>query len=307
MSNQPPDSSNSTGRRAFLKSLLGLGSVLETPSALAHPQPEGSFYWADLKSGQVGFPTGTSVKQALPGSIMKLVAAAAIREHNLLPANDKLECVGSVSINRKKYCCQLAHGKVSLTEAIGQSCNCFFAQAAEHLNPAVFLETARRLKLDQPVAHRQSAAFPKVPTASAQDYVLGLAADLELNALQLMQLVAMIALKGHIPAMHSAEDPVQSTVTMDEPFAAGTFAVLHQGMHLACTGGTAKQLDPENRLHLAAKTGTTPHGSKFQSWIAGFFPYEAPRHVFCARATNGTSQDQAVPLARKYLFATEWP
>src|SRR5262245_50095520 len=78
---------NSTGRRQFLKSLFGLGTVIETKAANASPAIAGTFVWADLRTGQVGFPTGTSIRPGLPGSLMKLVAAAAIREENLLPAN----------------------------------------------------------------------------------------------------------------------------------------------------------------------------------------------------------------------------
>jgi cell division protein FtsI/penicillin-binding protein 2 len=83
--------------------------------------------------------------------------------------------------------------------------------------------------------------------------------------------------------------------------------MLQQGMQLAVRLGTAKQLDVENRMRIAAKTGTTPHGKTFQSWITGYFPYDKPRHAFVLRSSVGTSQDQAVPLAHKFLFATQWP
>jgi cell division protein FtsI/penicillin-binding protein 2 len=72
-------------------------------------------------------------------------------------------------------------------------------------------------------------------------------------------------------------------------------------------GGTAAKLDPENKMHIAAKTGTSPDGNKFQSWIIGYFPTDNPKHAFCLNSLAGNSQEAAVPQAHKFLFATTWP
>jgi cell division protein FtsI/penicillin-binding protein 2 len=308
MPNEPTGPTNSTGRRDFLKSLFGLSGALESPP----PKPPAgtaspNFYWSDLTTGQIGFPTGTTVPHGMPGSIMKLVAAAAIREDNLLSANSKFECVGSVSIRRKKYNCQIAHGSLTMTEAIGLSCNCFFAQAAEALSPKIFMEFARLFRLDQPVADYPILPLPKHLLSESQPYVLGLSEDLQLNALQIMQLAALVGKRGLLPKLHSAEQPGGAAVPLPRALSEGTWSMLQQGMQLAVRLGTAKQLDVENRMRIAAKTGTTPHGKTFQSWITGYFPYDKPRHAFVLRSSVGTSQDQAVPLAHKFLFATQWP
>jgi cell division protein FtsI/penicillin-binding protein 2 len=306
MTSNSGDANHSTGRRQFLKSLFGLG-VVETKKAYASAPVAGSFIWADLKTGQVGFPTGTSVGSGLPGSLMKLVAAAAIRQENLLPGNATFECRGSIILHKHAYSCQVAHGKLELAQAIGLSCNVFFAQAAEVISPMLFLSYASKLGLNHPVAGYQTGLFPETAHGDPQHYVLGLAEDLKPNALQILQLAAMIATNGNPPVLHSAEDTDANYPSLKLELSIATWQMLHEGMKLAGRIGTAKELDPENKLHLAVKTGTAPHGISFQSWITGYFPVDAPRHAFCARAQAGTSQSAAVPLARRYLFSTEWP
>jgi len=299
--------SNFTGRRQFLKSLLGVGGMLEAQPASAQRQGGAAFYWTDLHTGQIGFPTGTDVKSGNPGSLMKVVAAAAIRDRNILPANQTLECSGRIVLHKRTYTCQNAHGVVTLTEALAYSCNVFFAQAAEHLNPALFLDYAARFGLKDQVAGFASGPFPDKPVSDVQSYVLGLAPDLKPQALQLLRMAALVATHGSLPFLHSAEEPDPQGKPFKIELQAPAWSVLNQGMQLACRQGTAKKLDPANRLHIAAKTGTAPHGKTFQSWLVGYFPYDAPRYAFCARAYEGTSQDAAVPLAQKYLLSTEWP
>ncbi len=299
--------SNSTGRRQFLKSLLGVGSVLEASPVSAQRQTGGAFYWADLRTGQIGFPTGTSVKSGLPGSLMKVVAAAVLRERHILPANQTYECNGRIVLHKRTYTCQVAHGPMSLTEALAFSCNVFFAQAADLLTPQLFLDCAARFGLKEQVAGFPSGPAPLKPEHDAQSYVLGLAPDLQPQGLQLLRMAALVATHGLVPHLHSAEQPDPEGKPFKLELDDSAWSVLSQGMQLASREGTAKGLDPSNRLRVAAKTGTAPHGKTFQSWIVGYFPYDSPRYAFCARAYEGTSQDAAVPLAQKYLLSREWP
>lgn len=301
------DANHSTGRRQFLKSLFGLSSVIEAKRVEASTGPAGTFVWADLRTGQVGFPTGTSMQTGLPGSLMKLVSAAAIREENLLPANIVFECRGSVVIHEQTYSCKHPHGRLDLTEALGQSCNVFFATAAKSLGAGQFVFYARKFGLAEPVAGFRSGPFPSAAHGDSQHYVLGLSEDLQPHALQILQMSVLIATRGEPPVLHSAEDPDPSYAAPKLHLSKATWDVLAAGMRLSCRVGTAHELDPEDKLSLAVKTGTAPHGKSFQSWITGYFPADGPRHAFCARAQSGTSQSSAVPLARKYLFSTEWP
>lgn len=307
MDSTSSNASKSAGRRQFLKSLFGLSGVLDVPACQGKSLPRGHFYWADLRTGQVGFPTGASAEPGLPGSLMKVVCAAALRSANLIAASATFECAGMIASAGKKYTCQRPHGRLSLPEAIGLSCNVFFVQAARHLPGDLFLDEARRFGLASPCAGYPGGPFPSRIAAEPTDYVLGLMPDLKPSPLQILRMAALVAVRGDLVDLHSAESPDPEARPFRLVLDDSTWETVAQGMRICARQGTASKLDPHDRLKLAAKTGTAPHGKTFQSYVAGFFPYDRPRHAFCARALSGTSQDEAVPLAREYLFASEWP
>ena len=299
------------GRRQFLRSIFGLGSVAEGAQleVEARSASSGKFFWTDLKTGQVGFPSGHAVPSGQPGSIMKLVAAAALIDGKLFSSDEKIECRGLYKSNHETYKCLHAHGLVDMVNAIGMSCNVYFAHVSERMSARTILDYAQKFGLSQPVAEFESGAFPfyEHQGQPSVSYVLGLAPDLQPSALQILRLSALIARDGQIPYMHSAERPNPGALPYEITLSEACWKVLKQGMQIASRQGTGKKLDPENKLKVAIKTGTTPHGSSFQSWITGFFPWDDPRYAFVLRAPAGTSQDEAVPQAHTFLFSVEWP
>ncbi len=302
---KPP--ANCIGRRGFLKSLFGVTAAAEASATAAHRAPSGRWLWADLRTGQIGFPSGLSIGSALPGSLMKLIAAAAFSEEALVTPNETVECRGTLVLGKRRITCQSAHGFVNLPHAIGQSCNIYFAKMSTRLSASVFMEYARRFGLSQPVAKQASGRFPLKYSSDSLEYVLGLADDLVPTALQILQISALIGTRGHLVYLHSADEPKQDAPAFLLKLSDSTWTVLIKGMQLAVQEGTAKKLDPENKMQIAAKTGTSERGVKFQSWITGFFPVDKPHYAFCLLAPTGTSADAAVPAARQFLLSTTWP
>lgn len=299
------------GRRQFIRSIFGLGTVAEEAQAAPAQKKvsdSGKFFWTDLRTGQIGFPCGPSIPQGSPGSIMKIVSAAALTDAHLQAQDRKFECRGSIKIKNQKFTCLAAHGSIDLVQALGLSCNVYFAQAAQSMSPKVFLEYARKFGLDKAVGGFQAGKFPdNALKESIENYVLGLAADLQPNALQIMRISALVAKEGKIPYLHSAEAPDPAAKPFDMHLSERTWHVLQQGMQIAARQGTGKNLDPENKMRIAIKTGTTPHGTNFQSWVCGYFPWDEPCYAFVLRAFSGSSQESAVPQARTFLFASDWP
>lgn len=80
-----------------------------------------------------------------------------------------------------------------------------------------------------------------------------------------------------------------------------TWEILRQGMRMAARTGTGKQADPIDQYHVALKTGTTLNGHIYQSWAAGFFPFDNPQFIFCVRAHQGTSEEKAIPSLKALL------
>lgn len=305
--------SDGVGRRQFLRSIFGLGTVAEAESEASQPAEaalpsRGKFFWTNLRNGQIGCPTGHDVPVGMPGSIMKLVTAAALTDTNILDPDEKFECRGVYKQHNETFKCQFAHGLVDMVHALGLSCNIYFAHAAQKVSARTVLEYAKKFGLNQPVADFPSGKFPpEVLGSNSELFALGLSDKVQPSALQILRIAALVANEGKLPYLHSAENPNADGKAFELELSEGSWKVLRQGMQIASRQGTGKKLDPENKLKLAIKTGTTPHGTKFQSWICGYFPWDAPRYAFVLRAASGTSQDEAVPQARSFLFSAEWP
>jgi stage II sporulation protein D len=300
---------NEIGRRRFLKSLFGLGAVSEAGGAVeaAVKKQTASFFWANLRNGQIGFPTGMSVPSGMPGSVMKLITAAALRESGVVTDHTTVECRGVIEVHGERYSCLYPHGRVDLTKAIGLSCNVFFATEAQKLSPAAVVDYAKRFGLDAPVAGFGTACFPTSLRKDSVPYALGLSDDLQVNALQLLRVAALVGLHGTTPPLHNAVDPPRESDAFTLSLSQSTWMILQQGMRICGREGTAKAIDHDDKLHAAFKTGTAPHGKAWQSWVVGYFPFDKPTTAFALRASSGTSQETAVPEAKRFLLAHQWP
>lgn len=292
-------------RRDFLKLLLALSglpallSTLPRGSSLAKQAKdvdwqEPVWLW-DLASektrGPHTHPTNSAaLPYGMPGSVMKLVTTTALLEDRLITPNQSFLCGGSIRLHGQNYHCPHAHGTLTLLEAIGVSCNVFFAQAVNHLSHHRFLEHAQRFQLHHPLHAGNPFRFEMkgIETQPIQHLALGLSTNIQPNALQLLRLAQCIA---------------QQDLPNITP---GTWDILQQGMRLATRHGTAQGIDPTDHFKLAAKTGTVPHGQRFNSWLIGYFPFEQPRFAFCTRAAEGTAKDSAVPILRHFLSQKEW-
>lgn len=305
-------------RRSFIRSIFGLTSALPATVQAAESRPKKAFVWCDLKGGHVGYPTGLVVPHERPGSLMKLVAAAVLVDEGLFGHNERFDCTGTYTPphrgkNAQSVHCQFAHGQIEIVDAIALSCNCFFAHAAERLTARAFLTKARALGLSSPCAGRRAGLFPlhyEDMTGPSMPYVLGLAEDFKPGCLQLMRLAAFIALGPHgkLPVLHSSEN--MELLAKEKPLPVAltekSHDILVKGMRQAVLKGTCRKLDPKDTMKVAAKTGTTPHGAKFQSHVIGFFPFEKPTNAFCLFSPSGTAQDSAIPQVREILFSTTW-
>ena len=73
-----------------------------------------------------------------PGSTFKLIAAAAALESNSADDKSRYECTGSIKVDNYYLHCLFTHGKESLKEAVGNSCNPALAQVALDMGADTF-------------------------------------------------------------------------------------------------------------------------------------------------------------------------
>jgi cell division protein FtsI/penicillin-binding protein 2 len=301
----PVDCLHSTGRRQFLHSLLALFLLARGKASVAKVEGRDLFYLLDLRKGKVEAPADYLVASGAPGSLLKLVLAAAFCENRLPAYHQTIVCNGTIVVDGARYSCRAPHGKLCLPLALGQSCNVFFASVIKQLNPSQFAGCLEKLGL--PVPARITLDHQEFHGPDFIDFSLGLTKEISVDALDVLNLVALVASRGTVRNF-ILKDPKKALlrVCKNPDFSPSTWTVLQEGMQLAGRAGTARNLDIHNKLHLAVKTGTTQVGGEFKSWVAGYFPYEAPKFAFCVRAETGTSYDAAVPIARRLLFARTW-
>lgn len=111
----------------------------------------------------------------------------------------------------------------------------------------------------------------------------------QVSPLHMVRAVSAIATKGKLINPVFIKDEVGSLFRNIEA-EENTWKVLHEGMRLAVTEGTAKSLFTSN-VEVAAKSGTAELGvskENVNSWMIGFFPYENPKYAFAVVLEKGS-------------------
>jgi cell division protein FtsI/penicillin-binding protein 2 len=256
--------------------------------------------WADLRTGQIGFPGGLTKNDVMPGSLIHLVAAAAVLEQALVDPYEKVACA-------QTQLCSTAHGAIDLAHAIAVGCNRYFARASRLLNAELFLRYCADFGLNRELGKFASGEFPSNRTGSAGQLLIGIDPSFRPTAVQLLRLSALIAANGKLPMLHSAEEDVSGPEPISPQLKETTWQFLRDAMHLSCLTGMAIDLDPKLALDISACLNTLPFGAKYASTMVGFFPYEKPVYAFYAAQALVGEDENAILFAQKYLFAQPWP
>lgn len=255
---------------------------------------------------------------ATPGSIFKIMTAAAALDTHAYRAQARFFCDGQVHWPHVRMHCWRAHGKISFVDAIAQSCDVTFAQIGIHLGRRPLEAEAKRFGLftsgiekfkghallpgaNSGVLYRQRGADAGLlaNTAIGQE-------DVRMSPLQGALMAATIAEHGQYRKA-SLIDGVQKgrhreTYVPQFPSVACdafTADVISQGMWAAVHApkGTAHAL---NALPIAAKTGTAelPNGN-VNAWLIGYQVNEKDEPV---RAFALCVENEAGWAAHKKLF-----
>lgn len=233
----------------------------------------------------------------MPGSLIKLLDTMVLLENRLLHPDKPFECRGWTDpkltpglLQGQPMHCSHPHGMVTLSDAIAVSCNAYFANAISKISPAQF---QRMWQL----------CFPKRPLeqsptqATLFAYALGCSPQANLSAGDLLDWMRFIAKPDTTKTTsHPEISPELQAISPN------TWGMLRHAMRGAARWGTGKNADQKDRYQLALKTGTTRRGKLYQSWAAGFYPFDSPSHIFCVRAFSGTSEATAIPALRNYFI-----
>ena len=250
-----------------------------------------------------------------PGSVFKIVVAAAALESGSASMDDTFHCSGKVTVNGVDLICEEkpdGHGTLDLGQAFAKSCNCYFAQLGKKTGSENIIEMARRMGLGKTTI----AGFPDEEAGSFPDeserVYSGLSnlsigqGSLLVTPIQIAKMTNIIANKGidHdlsvIMSQQSEED--RGTRVLTETTAVQVGRMMERVMAEGTAAGS------KTHVPAAGKTGSAEAGGDetVHGWFTGYFPAEDPQYTVTVIAENGkTGSSSALPVFEEivnYLY-----
>ncbi len=222
----PPakDGSNSPGPQGGCMVVLDVrtGDILTAAAAPRHDlslltRPNPDEWQAAISDPRRPFFPRVTQMTVPPGSVFKLLTAVALLESGQIDPDEPLFCQGYLDRPDRNRCYVyrhfgVGHGDMRLSDAICQSCNVYFFQAARSLGPAVISDWATRFGFGVPtgieVSGERGGHLPRVDRAgkivgeewyNGSTLQLGIGqASLTVTPLQVARMVAAIANGGYL-------------------------------------------------------------------------------------------------------------
>jgi len=258
-----------------------------------------------------------------PGSVMKLITAAAAIEAGNVNAASRFTCPGYYQIGRWRFRCwqRGGHGTQDFISGVAHSCNVMFIRLGRGVGRPALERWARAFGLGATTGiDLPDESRGLIPTPRWKRKRLGLpwyAGDtcqvsvgqggLLVTSLQAAVVAAAIANGGYRVTPRLVRAIGASRVAAPAPVAVGirpsTAALLRQGMAAVVQRGTARAIfDPS--FPIAGKTGTAenPHG-KAHGWFVGFAPVDNPRVAVAVVIEQGGSGAAVAPIGAAILRA----
>ena len=257
-----------------------------------------------------------------PGSVFKILTAAAAIDAGLADPETRLRCGGSERVGTATVKCRRAsgHGEISVETALADSCNIVLAKLTEQLGPERFRDYVKRFhlldaaNLPLPVSNGRMSDFsgPKAEKlAVAAGYGQG---ETLITPMAIARLTATIARGGQVvqPSLVARVTSPGGTVLkqaspeeLDQAVSAETARAVAGMMRATVESGTGKVADL-GWVKVAAKTGSAELGAGQapHAWFTCFAPYDEPRVVVTVIVENGGSgAETAGPVAVEVLSA----
>ncbi len=268
--------------------------------------------------------------QYAPGSLFKVVVAAAGLEEGLITPESTVYCPGYASIYGHVFKCNrpAGHGIVSLGRALGESCNVFFYQLGARLEIDRIAAYARKFGLGSVTAvdlpNEAPGLIPdpawkerlfKAPWYQGETISVSIGQGQVLaTPLQMARMMAAVANGGRLVRPHIVRLVSGKPVVYEPPrsmgFRPSTIAALRRGLFMAVSVGGSGQNARISGIAVAGKTGSAQVVSSAKltrdvesiqphAWFAGFAPLENPRIVLAVLVDHGGSGGAAAaPVAR---------
>ncbi len=254
-----------------------------------------------------------------PGSVMKLVAAAAALEYNSVSPAWTVNCTGSYQYGNRTYHCwkEGGHGIVDLKKAIKYSCNIYFYHLIQQMSLKEWASMARafgfgsRTGIDLPFESRGVVPTKKYldnkytsrgwARGNLLSFVIG-QGDVLATPVQVAQMINLIAHKGQTCKPHLSKEVMLTPFRLD--LKSSTWDFIQKAMWEVVNGehGTGKASKIAGPAVVRGKTGTSenPHGEP-HSWYGGYVTLPGGRMMSIAVIVEngGKGSHVAAPMAKE--------
>ena len=279
----------------------------------------------------------TIQSQYAPGSVFKVIVAAAGLQEGTLTPMDRVHCNGEFHLGgwTFKDWKEGGHGSVDTLRAMNQSCNIFFYQAGLRIGGAAIARYATAFGLGATtgiafpgeraglIPHPKAARGRKAPTWHAGETInmsIGQGAVL-VTPMQVARFMAAVANGGVLwkPRLVQRVERVGQTVAWSDPgqvmghveLSPMVWAFLRHSLWSVVNEGGTGVASRIPGLDIAGKTGTAQIIAKSKSekgqdhaWFAAFAPVKAPEMVVVVLVERGGKGGQvAAPIAKKIFNA----
>ncbi len=250
-----------------------------------------------------------------PGSVFKVVVAAAALEERLVKPDDVFLCLGEADDMVKCYKKE-GHGLITFAQAMAYSCNPVFARIGVKLGAEKLVQYAERFGLDRDsiIGYSEPSGKNRLERIS-QPYNLVNASlgqwPVEATAVQVTAMMTAIANNGIytpprlVMEVRNSDNTVLRKIepgTAVRAVSEDTAVMMRTLLEMVTRYGTGNQAWVEP-LGSAGKTGSAQVGSaKIDAWFTGYAPAVNPRYVATVLINDGESGGKtAAPVFREVM------
>ncbi len=293
------------------------GAVLAMVSApsfspAAFVTPEGNTVSRLLNDPAAPLMNRAAVGVYTPGSIAKLVVAAAALENHVVTPQTQIVCPGSLTIGDRIFHCwnRDGHGPLTMPEAIMHSCNVYFMTMGRRLGQQRLRAAMERIGFSHRTGwplEEQPGRLPQRRLSEGEVAILGIGqGEILLTVLQAAVMASVFANKGWVVepwVVHSIGDhEVAHRAPHQIGWSASTIDTVLTGMRMVIrepAGTGHRAFTPV--ISIAGKTGTaqTHVVDRPNGWFVGFCPVDAPRiAIAIVTELGGSGGDLPAEIAR---------
>lgn len=252
-----------------------------------------------------------------PGSIVKPFLALGALQENIISSQQTIFSSGELRVPNPyqpgKFTVfkdNAAHGAVDMRRALAVSSNIYFYEIGggfgnqeglgiERMNKYLSLfgigkktgvDLSGELEGSVPSIEWKAKRFPGDPWRVGDTYNTAIGQyGFQVTPIQMLRAIAGVASRGTLvtPTIRKHEGS-RKIESVRLPIEDAYYSVVHDGMRMVVTEGTAQSLNFEG-LPVAAKTGTAQikGNTRVNSWVIGFFPSDKPRYAFAVLMEDG--------------------